>query len=108
MAVREWHDQILFLRKILEGGTDKSYGIQVARLAGVPRGVVDRAKQILSNLEESELTPEGNVRTPTARQRAEREKLRDLEPTPQLDLFRATQPEPAAPGAESDIRVERE
>lgn len=108
VAVREWHDQILFLRKILEGGTDKSYGIQVARLAGVPRGVVDRAKQILSNLEESELTPEGNVRTPTARQRAEREKLRDLEPTPQLDLFRATQPEPAAPGAESDIRVERE
>ena len=59
VAVREWNDQIVFLRKIVEGGTDKSYGIQVARLAGVPQGVVERAKEILSNLEESELTPEG-------------------------------------------------
>ena len=62
VAVREWHDQIVFLRKIVEGGTDKSYGIQVARLAGVPKGVLERAKEILRNLEESELTPEGNVR----------------------------------------------
>src|SRR2546429_9896144 len=37
VAVREWHDQIVFLRKIVPGGTDKSYGIQVARLAGVPK-----------------------------------------------------------------------
>src|SRR5207245_3783416 len=42
VAVREWHDQIVFLRKIVEGGTDKSYGIQVARLAGVPRPILDR------------------------------------------------------------------
>lgn len=62
MGVREWNDQIVFLfTKILEG-TDKSYGIQVARLAGVPRTVIDRARQILGNLEESELTPEGAVR----------------------------------------------
>ena len=60
MAVREWHDQIVFLRKIVEGGTDKSYGIHVARLAGVPKEVLERAKEILGNLEESELTPEGN------------------------------------------------
>jgi DNA mismatch repair protein MutS len=106
VAVREWKDQIVFLRKILEGGTDKSYGIQVARLAGVPRTVVERAKQILSNLEESELTPEGNVRTPP-RQRAEREKLRQLEPTPQLDLFHPPASTPT-PEAETDIRVERE
>jgi DNA mismatch repair protein MutS len=86
VAVREWHDKILFLRKIVEGGTDKSYGIQVARLAGVPKPVIDRAKVILRNLEESELTPEGNVRQP-ARHRAEREKLQALEPNPQLDLF---------------------
>jgi DNA mismatch repair protein MutS len=83
VAVREWNDQIVFLRKIVEGGTDKSYGIQVARLAGVPRPVVDRAKQILRNLEESELTPEGNVRQP----RPEREKLKKLAKTPQMDLF---------------------
>jgi DNA mismatch repair protein MutS len=83
VAVREWHDQIVFLRKIVEGGTDKSYGIQVARLAGVPKGVLERAKQILSNLEESELTPEGNVR-PQTRQRG---KLQKLPVPPQMDLF---------------------
>jgi len=83
VAVREWHDQIVFLRKIVEGGTDKSYGIQVARLAGVPKEVLERAKQILSNLEESELTPEGNVR-PQTRQRG---KLQNLPVPPQMDLF---------------------
>jgi len=86
VAVREWHDQIVFLRKIVPGGTDKSYGVQVARLAGVPRPVIERSKEILRNLEESELTPEGNVRQPS-RHRAEREKLQQLAPPPQLDLF---------------------
>ncbi len=86
VAVREWNDQIVFLRKIVAGGTDKSYGIQVARLAGVPKAVLERAKEILHNLEESELTPEGNVRQ-QARQRAEREKLIKLSPPPQMDLF---------------------
>ncbi len=85
VAVREWQDQIVFLRKIVEGGTDKSYGIQVARLAGVPREILERAKQILSNLEESELTPEGQVRVP--RRQQDREKLKNLAPAPQLDLF---------------------
>ncbi len=86
VAVREWNDQIVFLRKIVEGGTDKSYGIQVARLAGVPKPVLERAKEILRNLEESELTPEGKVRQPS-RHRAEREKLKNLTPPPQMDLF---------------------
>ncbi len=85
VAVREWHDQIVFLRKIVEGGTDKSYGIQVARLAGVPKEVLERAKQILGNLEESELTPEGNVRAP--RRQHDRDKLKSLAPAPQMDLF---------------------
>ena len=85
VAVREWHDQIVFLRKIVEGGTDKSYGIQVARLAGVPKEVLERAKEILSNLEESELTPEGNVRAP--RRQQDRDKLKNLAPAPQMDLF---------------------
>jgi DNA mismatch repair protein MutS len=83
VAVREWHDQIVFLRKIVEGGTDKSYGIQVARLAGVPKNVLERAKKILQNLEESELTPEGSVR-PQTRQRG---KLQNLSTPPQMDLF---------------------
>jgi DNA mismatch repair protein MutS len=86
VAVREWQDRIVFLRQIVAGGTDKSYGIQVARLAGVPKIVLERAREILRNLEESELTPEGNVRQ-SARHRAEREKLQKLGPPPQLDLF---------------------
>jgi DNA mismatch repair protein MutS len=85
VAVREWRDQIVFLRKIVAGGTDKSYGIQVARLAGVPRVVLERAKEILANLEESELTPEGNVRAP--RRQENRDRLKKLSPTPQMDLF---------------------
>ena len=59
IAVREWNDQIIFLRKIVPGGADKSYGIQVARLAGLPGKVVARAKEILSNLERHELTADG-------------------------------------------------
>ena len=86
VAVREWHEQIVFLRKIVEGGTDKSYGIQVARLAGVPKSVLARAKEILGNLEQSELTPEGNVRQATRRQQ-DRDKLKQLAPPPQMDLF---------------------
>jgi DNA mismatch repair protein MutS len=86
VAVREWNDQIIFLRKIVQGGTDKSYGIQVARLAGVPKPVIDRAKEILSNLEEAELTPEGKPRA--VRNKREREKLQKLGPAPQMDLFR--------------------
>jgi DNA mismatch repair protein MutS len=86
VAVREWNDQVVFLRKIVEGGADKSYGIQVARLAGVPKTVVERAKEILHNLEESELTPEGAVRQPS-RPRPERERLKKLPPPPQMDLF---------------------
>jgi DNA mismatch repair protein MutS len=86
VAVREWRDQIVFLRRIVEGGTDKSYGIHVARLAGVPKSILDRAREILHNLEESELTPEGNVRQSTRRQQ-DRDKLKQLAPAPQMDLF---------------------
>lgn len=53
VAVREWNEQIIFLRKIIPGGADKSYGIQVARLAGLPKEVLDRAKDILAHLESS-------------------------------------------------------
>ena len=51
VAVREWNDQIIFLRKIIPGGADKSYGIQVARLAGLPDEILARAKEILAHLE---------------------------------------------------------
>jgi DNA mismatch repair protein MutS len=50
VSVREWDDQVVFLHRIVEGGTDRSYGIHVARLAGVPRSVLDRSKELLSQL----------------------------------------------------------
>ncbi len=101
VAVREWNDQIIFLRKIQPGPADKSYGIQVARLAGVPRPVIDRAKTILRVLEEAELnlqhvaapdsgtpggTEPGSGRSRRVR-RLERDALQELTPPPQLDLF---------------------
>ena len=52
IAVKEWNEEIVFLRKIVPGGTDKSYGIHVARLAGLPEKVIERAKDILNCLEE--------------------------------------------------------
>ena len=51
VAVREWMDEVVFLYKILPGGTDKSYGIHVAKLAGVPQSILDRSKEILEELE---------------------------------------------------------
>jgi DNA mismatch repair protein MutS len=51
VAVREWADEVVFLHKILPGGTDKSYGIHVAKLAGVPKPIVERSKEILEELE---------------------------------------------------------
>ncbi|MBM3856531.1 MAG: DNA mismatch repair protein MutS [Verrucomicrobia bacterium] len=59
VAVRECQDEIIFLHKIVEGAADRSYGIQVARLAGIPPIVVERAKEILANLEKAELNAEG-------------------------------------------------
>ncbi len=59
ILVKEINDEMIFLRKVERGGADQSYGIQVARLAGIPKSVISRAKKILKNLEESELSPQG-------------------------------------------------
>jgi DNA mismatch repair protein MutS len=59
VAAREWKDDIIFLHKILPGRSDRSYGIQVARLAGLPASVIARAKDILASLEQDELTRGG-------------------------------------------------
>ncbi|MFN0127233.1 MAG: DNA mismatch repair protein MutS [Verrucomicrobiales bacterium] len=58
VAVREWNDQVIFLRKIVAGAADKSYGIHVARLAGLPDEIVERAKVILAHLEANAASPE--------------------------------------------------
>jgi len=59
VAAREWKDDIIFLRKIVPGRSDRSYGIQVARLAGLPRSVIERATEILRALERDELARGG-------------------------------------------------
>jgi DNA mismatch repair protein MutS len=82
VAVREWNEQIIFLRKIVPGGADKSYGIQVARLAGLPKEILDRAKDILSHLEKPDSAVEHSPKTKkrSARAIVKAEK-------PQLDLL---------------------
>jgi DNA mismatch repair protein MutS len=82
VAVREWNDQIIFLRKIVPGGADKSYGIQVARLAGLPKGILDRAKDILSHLE----SPNNAAEVPTKTKRKSATKKPAPE-KPQMDLL---------------------
>ena len=86
VAVREWNDQIIFLRKIQPGAADKSYGIQVARLAGLPDDVIERAKEILANLEASELNAQGKPRLAEAKVFRNRAKRKE-EAKPQLSLF---------------------
>ncbi|MEQ8786102.1 MAG: DNA mismatch repair protein MutS [Pirellulaceae bacterium] len=62
VSVKEWEDNVVFLHKIVPGAADKSYGIHVARLAGVPRSVNERAKQILAHLEQEHLDDSGRPR----------------------------------------------
>ena len=81
IAVREWNEQIIFLRKIVPGGASHSYGIQVARLAGLPREVIDRAKEVLANLEKGEFTDAGAPRLAGGKREAA------AKPSPQLSLF---------------------
>jgi DNA mismatch repair protein MutS len=82
VAVREWNEQIIFLRKIVPGGADKSYGIQVARLAGLPKEILDRAKDILSHLE----NPNGAVAHTKSKRKRSVQNLPQSQ-KPQLDLL---------------------
>ena len=86
VAVREWNEEIIFLHKILPGSADKSYGIQVARLAGLPKPVLARAKSILSHLEMNSSKPESKAKHP----KPKTTKLEDSLPeanSPQMNLF---------------------
>ncbi|MCP5536235.1 MAG: DNA mismatch repair protein MutS [Akkermansiaceae bacterium] len=86
VAVREWNDDIIFLRKILPGTADKSYGIQVARLAGLPPAIIDRAKDILSHLEMNSTRPEAKGKPKAKNTRNQPNDMPDAD-SPQMDLF---------------------
>jgi DNA mismatch repair protein MutS len=62
MAVREWGEEVIFLRRVVEGAASRSYGIEVARLAGLPPTIITRARQILNNLERGEFDETGMAR----------------------------------------------
>jgi len=96
IAVKEWNDEIIFLRKLVQGGTNRSYGIQVARLAGIPNAVIDRAKRILYKIEQGDYNPGGssgfiNGDRPTAKGPV------------QLDLFGKTENKLIAELTKADI-----
>ncbi|OIO04708.1 MAG: DNA mismatch repair protein MutS [Desulfovibrionaceae bacterium CG1_02_65_16] len=92
IAVREWKGDIVFLRKLIPGPADKSYGIEVARLAGVPQPVVQRAREILASLEEKSQSERGGGQSQSARQT--------------LLPGMPTAPEPKAPEPENPVLVE--
>lgn len=95
IAVREQGDNIIFLRKIIRGGADKSYGIQVARLAGVPDSVIDRAKEISGWLEETDVTDKAKnlqVRTSAKKKEVVREAVPAEKQMSLFDIYPADHP----------------
>jgi DNA mismatch repair protein MutS len=81
--VRESGDGVVFLHRIVEGAADKSYGIHVARLAGIPMTVVERARVILDTLENDHVEPDGQTKIPARKmQRQRRRQLQLFEPEP--------------------------
>ena len=85
VAVKEWNDEIIFLRKIITGSASRSYGIQVGRLAGLPDVVINRAKEILHNLETGEFVRSGEPRLGESKNKLKKQHVA------QLSLFHAEQ-----------------
>jgi DNA mismatch repair protein MutS len=100
IAVKEWNDEIIFLRKLVQGGTNRSYGIQVARLAGIPPPVIDRAKRILYKIEQEDYYAGGapgptsgthsTVRTPVQLDLFSKAENRLIQELVQTDISRMT------------------
>ncbi len=84
VAVKEWNDDIVFVRQVVKGAADRSYGIQVARLAGLPQPVIARAKEILQRLESDDATVVVSSPAPNAKPR---KKIRVEQNDDQLSLF---------------------
>ncbi len=98
IAVKEWGTRIIFLRKIVEGGTNRSYGIQVAGIAGVPEEVIARAKEILVNMEKGELDEVGMPKIARGRRTTPETKR-------QLSLFRSDEEVVIGELKQTDIRT---
>jgi DNA mismatch repair protein MutS len=99
IAVREWQEDIVFLRRLVPGGANRSYGIQVARLAGVPRHIVERARQVLANLENMAVDPDSEPRLArgAARRNARQLSLFASTPAPTSEPAAAPTPPPPPP-----------
>jgi len=102
VAVQEWGDEVVFLRKIIPGGTDKSYGIHVARLAGIPKEVIERAKVILVNLEAETLDPDNLPKFAPSKARAKKSGLAQLSlfsspHQPTIEKLKQLEPEKLTP-----------
>lgn len=88
VAVKEWQDEIIFLRKLVEGATSRSYGIEVAKLAGLPQTIIARSKEILANLESQKTDEVGTPQLAQSRHESQQER-----PRGQLVLFQERTPD---------------
>ncbi|MFA6186910.1 MAG: DNA mismatch repair protein MutS [Phycisphaerae bacterium] len=90
VAVREWMDEVVFLHKIVPGGTDKSYGIHVAKLAGIPKSITERSKEILDDLENTfQKEADGEKLTKLRTKQAQAESLFDQKQKDALDRLKS-------------------
>ena len=89
VAVREVDNRVLFLRKLVPGGSDRSFGIHVAQMAGMPKAVIERAKKVLAHLERSH---GGDLGDSTAQPGSGRPSVKGLLPEPQLSIFQLDDP----------------
>lgn len=100
VAVQESNDDVIFLHRIVEGSAGRSYGIHVAKIAGVPRRVTERATTILATLEEEHITADGRPKVPqreTSRQRRQQKSLFDFPEDPLLDEIRKLEVDSLSP-----------
>jgi DNA mismatch repair protein MutS len=105
VAVREWEGEVIFLHEVREGAADRSYGVQVAKLAGLPRAVVERARVVLDALEQGDREPRGKAKAlvddlplfSVAAARAPVPAAAAPEPSPAEDRLRAVHPDELSP-----------
>jgi len=100
VAVQESNDDVVFLHRIVEGAAGRSYGIHVAKIAGVPRRVTERATTILATLEDEHVTPDGRPKVPqreTTRQRRQQKSLFEFPEDPLLEEIRKLEVDSLSP-----------